>query len=117
MLKGFVIASLINNAITFVVYLALMQFMSPEAAYALTWVLGITIVFFIYPVLVFKQDIKSIGTVNLKVIAVYLVSLAVTLFYVSMVSGMHSLFIAVTSIIINGSLNLALLSLVKKTVK
>jgi hypothetical protein len=117
MVKSFAIATIINNCITILLYWILMQQISPEIAYLITWIIGLTIVFIFYPKIIFNQDFYCIKITNLSLLAGYVFSLCITLIYIHCIEESSKLFIAISSAAVNGILNLLIIHLTKISLK
>lgn len=69
-----------NTLLTIGIYQALVGFVSPSAAYAAAWAVGIVIVMTAYPRLVYRADTgwKQGGAIGLVYAVVFLIGLALT---------------------------------------
>ena len=114
-LSRLILALAFNNIVTFFFYIFMMQFFHPNVAYFVTWLLGMSIVFILYPVIIFQRHLFDIGAINFIIFGTYFLSFTFTMMYVYLVSKAPSLFISCSSIIINASLNFSFLWLFGQT--
>jgi hypothetical protein len=112
MIKKFAKAMAINNFVTILLYWVLMQKMAATDAYLITWLVGLMIVFILYPKILFNQKIHIVNHTNFKLLACYVFSLLVTLMYIRCVEGTPEFFIAISSVAFNGILNIAVVRLI-----